>query len=300
MNSKQGQIILTVVLLLALLGVGFWGYNTNKTKAAEIEQLTTQVSQLDELKAGLQFEVDSLQNAYANLANENELLQGSVESAQKLIAEKDALIKRIRATSSTESKNLKTQIQQLIGVRSDLQSSINRLQTENDSLRVVTGQLTADLAQAKSENTALANLNRTIQEEVKRLTLANFKASAFRVEVEKKKPKATVKARRARRVMVSFDLMSVAQEYRGVRPVYLVITDDKGTPVQAENPIQAKITLSDAPMDIIAVKQQEVNVAENQRLSFIYELEDKLTSGYYRVAVYTDVGLLGAASFRLE
>lgn len=219
MNSKQGLTIISAILFIALLGVGYWGYSTNKDKAAKVDQLSQQLNELDELKVNLQLEVDSLQNAYANLANENELLQGSVESAQKSIAEKDALIKKIRTTSTTESKNLKTQIQQLVGVRSDLQSSINRLQEENDSLRIVTGQLSSDLALAKSENTALTNLNKTIQEEVKRLTLANFKASAFRVEVEKRRPKATAKAGRARRILVSFDLTSVAPEYRGVRPV---------------------------------------------------------------------------------
>jgi peptidoglycan hydrolase CwlO-like protein len=300
MNSRQALILLCIILLLSLIGVGYWSYSTHKSDSEQIQVLSNQIKDLDLLKVGLQQEVDSLQNAYANLANENELLQGSVQSAQKLIAEKEAVINKFRATSTNESKNLKVQIQQLLGVRTDLQASISRLQEENDSLRTLTGQLTSDLALAKSENEALSNLNKTIQEEVKRLTLANFKASAFRVEVEKRKPKGTVKAGRARRILVSFDLTGVAPEYRGVRPVYLVITDDKGTPIANDNPLQVKVTVSGSKMDIFAVKEQDINVSENQRLSFIYELDDKLKPGYYRVAVYTDITLLGAASFRLE
>jgi S-adenosylmethionine synthetase len=100
--------------------------------------------------------------------------------------------------------------------------------------------------------------------------------------------------------MVSFDLVNVPDEFQGVRPVYLVITDDKGTPIRIANPINAQVQINGAAMDIQAVSTREENIAENQRLSFNHDLEEKLRSGYYRVAVYTDVGLLGASSFRLR
>ena len=85
-----------------------------------------------------------------------------------------------------------------------------------------------------------------------------------------------------------------------MRTLYLTITDDKGTPVAAANPIQAKTIVNDQKMDIIAVKAQDVDIIENQRLSFTYDLEDKLAPGYYRVAIYTDIGLLGVSSMRLR
>ena len=85
-----------------------------------------------------------------------------------------------------------------------------------------------------------------------------------------------------------------------MRPLYLVVTDDKGTPIKDSNPIQAKVVVNGQDMDIQAVKVQEVNIEESQRLSFSHDLEEKLTTGYYRVAVYTDIGLLGASSFRLR
>lgn len=303
MNSRQGLTIIIVALLLLLMGTAYWGYTTHQAKKAlteQNEQLNQQMGDLTALKDNLQNEVDSLQNAYASLAEENESLQGSVTDAQKKIAEKQAVIRRLKKQTAASNNSLQAQIQELLGVKTELEASIKNLQVENDSLLALTGQLTADLAQAKTENEALANLNKTIQEELKRLTLANFKASAFRVEVEKRRPKATAKARRAKRLQVSFDLTGVVPQYQGVRPLYLVVTDDKGTPIKAENPIMAKVNVNNSMMDIQAVKEQDVNIGENQRLSFSYDLEQKLKSGYYRVAVYTDIGLLGAASFRLQ
>ena len=144
-------------------------------------------------------------------------------------------------------------------------------------------------------------MNNSIQDEVKKLTLANFKASAFRVEVEKKRgSKATAKSRKAKRIKVSFDLTNVPEEYQGVRPLYLVISDDKATPIKLDNPIKAQIQVNGQTTDIIAAESKEINVTDNQRLSFSHDLAEKLGSGYYRVALYTDIGLLGANSFRLR
>lgn len=302
-GTNKGLVIVIVLLLLGLIGLGYWGYTANTEKkalATQNEDLNKQFGDLSSLRDELKGEVDSLQQAYATLVEENYSLQGSVTDAKQTIASQSAAITKIKKQSASESSNLKAQIEELLKAKGQLEASIKGLQSENDSLRVVTGQLTTDLAISKTENEALSSLNKTIQDEMKKLTLANFKASAFRVEVERKKPKATAKAGRARRILVSFDLTSVKPEYRGLRPLYLVVTDDKGTPIKAKNPIQAKVNVNGQQMDIQAVQQKDIDVGENQRLSFNHELEDKLKSGFYRVAVYTDIGLLGAASFRLQ
>ena len=303
MNSKRGIAILILLLLLLLMWAGYTAYSTNKAnKALSVQnnELNAQVDDLNGLKNKLASEVDSLQLAFEDLAIENESLQTNAEEAERKIAEKEAIIRRLSRQKKSEDKNLKVQIEQLLADKAQLEASIGNLQSENDSLRMLTGQLTADLAASKSENQALADLNATIQRELKRLTLANFKASAFRVEVEKRKPKATAKSKRARRIHVSFDLTGVSPEYQGVRTLYMVITDDKGTPIKNSNPINAQVTVNNQQMDIQAVKTQEVDIEESQRLSFSHDLEERLRTGYYRVAVYSDIGLLGASSFRLR
>ena len=303
MNAKRGLAILVAILLLLLMWLGYWAYSINGDKTrltAEKEILSTELSELNDLKNDLKSEVDSLQTAYENLAEENENLQGSLADAREKVVSKDNSIRKLKRQSAQEASNLKAQIEQLLATKSTLETRIYGLQTENDSLRNAMGQLSADLVSARSENQALATLNATIQDELKKLTLANFKASAFRVEVEKRKPRATAKSRRAKRILVSFDLTNVVAKYQGVRPLYLVVTDDKGTPVKMANPIQATVIVNGQEMDIQAVKTQEINIEENQRLSFNYDLEERLKSGYYRVAVYTDIGLLGASSFRLR
>ena len=159
--------------------------------------------------------------------------------------------------------------------------------------------LTSNLNEANKDKAALANLNRTMQEEVKKLTLNNFKASAFQVEVETPKSKLTAKSNKARRIVVNFDLTSIPDEYQGIRTIYMAITNDNGVPIPGSNIIK-NVVVNGQTMALNAVSGKEVNITSNQRLSFSHNMEDKLKPGFYRVAVYADLGMLGSANFRLD
>ncbi|HMQ50172.1 MAG TPA: hypothetical protein PKA00_22365 [Saprospiraceae bacterium] len=303
MNSKQVSTIIAVILALLLLICAWWAYSTNQSKnqlIKENEKITGDLQEMEDLRAQLASEVDSLQNAYSDLALENEALQGSLAEAQQTVAEKEAAVRNEKTRSNSEINNLRAEIQRLIELKTQLEGNISALQSENDSLKVVTGTLEVDLGAARAENEALSNLNRSIQDEVNRLTLSNFKASAFQVDIEQNKEKVTAKARRARKIKVSFDLTDVPAQYQGLKTLYLTIADEKGTPIKALNPIKAQTVVNNQTMDIIAVKATDVDITANQRLSFTYDLEEKLDAGYYRVAIFTDIGMLGASSVRLR
>lgn len=302
MKDKQGLIILAAILAVLLIAAGIWGVTQNRAKnqlASENVLMSGTIEDLEVLRADLIREVDSLQQEYAVLAEQNSDLQGSLIEAQDKIAQTEAALRNAKSRSSSEINSLRAEIQQLIALRSDLESSIVKVQTENDSLRAVTGILEADLSVARDENVALSNLNQTIQGEVDRLTLANFKATAFQVDLERGNDKAVAKARRARNFRVSFDLTDVPPQYQGLRTLYLSISDEQGMPVRPSNAIMGQTVVNNQKMDFIAVQAKEVDITANQRLSFNYEVEDKLKSGYYRVTVYTEIGMLGSSSVRL-
>lgn len=305
-ENTKGLLILAILLALFLLGLGWYAWSLNGDKKELTSQnaaLNTEMSELNMLKANLESEVDSLESAFADLAEENQLLEGSLADAEQEIKNQKAATARQRreANAATEENvGLRAEIEALLGAKAELQARINSLQAENEALKFQNEELKGSLDKSQQENAALAALNKTIQEEVGRLTLANFKAGAFRVEIKKNNSKATAKSRRARKLAVSFDLTNVPEKYQGVKTLYLVVTDDKGTPIKNSNPINAEVNVNGQAMNISAVKTKEVNIGPSQRLSFDHDLEDKLRTGYYRVAVYTDIGLLGASSVRLR
>ena len=300
--DKRILLALLLLLLLLLLGSGFWGFRQSQSKKAlsmANTEMEKEIKGVETLKQDLSAEVETLRQSYQALAEENQILQGSLTYAESQLAGKDAEVRAAKKNAARQVNGLRGEIQALLATRSELEASISQLQAENDSLRTRTGVLERDLSAAREEKTALANLNQTMQGELKRLALADFKATAFQVEVETRRQSATAKSGKARRILVTFDLTGVAPENQGIRPLYLVVTNDKGVPISGSD-IQAKSVVNGQSMDILAVRGKDVNLTANQRLSFNYDLEDKLKGGFYRVSVYTDIGLLGTASFRLQ
>ncbi|HHH50496.1 MAG TPA: hypothetical protein ENK52_05920 [Saprospiraceae bacterium] len=310
---KAKHLLGIIALLLAALFI--WSFlRGNKfqkekdTLKIKTEKLQAEISELEALKNELEIEVDSLSLAYSSLEEENQTLQGSLAESKSKLNRQNKTIRNLKKELAATNKNanevgsdLRYQITNLLNAKSSLENSIRNLQAENDSLKNLTGVLTADLNKARTENSALSNLNKSMNEELQKLTLANFKASAFSVEVQKKrKNKVTSKSRAAKKINVSFDLTGVPEKYQGVRPIYLVITDEKAVPIKVKNPIQAKVSVNGQTMQLQAAEAKEVNIEANQRLSFSHQISERLKPGYYRMVVYTDIGLLGASSFRLR
>ena len=311
MDSKKALGILAVLLALLLVFAGWWAFKLKGEKSALMqnnEQLTSELSNMQDLKADLEQEVDSLTFTYNLLAEVNDSLQSSLTDAKSTIKGQGRTIRKLKASnkevtakSGAEVSTLKAEIQSLLAAKANLEASIQSMQRINDSLMVRTGVLEKDLSIARKETSELSNLNKSMQKEIEKLTLENFKATAFRVEMEKKrKSKVTSKSRKARRIQASFDLTNVPEEYQGVRPIYLVITDEKSSPIKLKNPIKANIRVNGQPTEIIAAEAKEVNITNNQRLSFTHELAERLKPGYYRVMAYTDIGLLGISSLKLR
>jgi len=310
---KALNIVLGLLLLAALLGLAYC-QNDFKTQISAVESqvagltakntsLSSEISDVQGLKAELEQQVRELEGKYSDLANENESLKGSVKNAKSEIYKRRNVITQLKedmAAKDGEMASLRSQISSLMGVKSQLESEITSLKTENASLKQENQKLVADLRVSKEEKAELSRLNATIQEEVANLTLDNFKANGFTVEVEKGNTKATSKSRLAKKVSVSFDLVGVPEKYQGVRDLYLVITDESGIPIKKTNPIATTVSLNGQTTDIMAISTQSIDIAESQRLNFVHDLEEKLKKGFYRASVYSNIGLLGSSSFRLR
>jgi septal ring factor EnvC (AmiA/AmiB activator) len=310
MNLRNVLAIVAAILLLLLCWTGYKSYSLGSqvTKLeAENKSLTEKVGNLETLKIDLQTQVDSLESQYNVLNEENAALATTVEEEQARVRRRNRTIKKLKAAASTQKStatdnaNLQSQISALLAAKSQLEANINDLQTENAALREKLGIVEASLTQAKDNNAALDALNKTMQSEIANLTLSNFKATAFQVEVEKRRgEKVTSKSRRAKTIKASFDLTNVPQKYQGVRPIYMVISDENSNPIFLDNPIKATVRVNNSDSPIIAAEKKEINIKENQRLSFNHKLAKQLKKGYYRVIVYTDIGVLGASTIRLR
>ncbi|PHN04704.1 hypothetical protein CRP01_19505 [Flavilitoribacter nigricans DSM 23189 = NBRC 102662] len=298
---------ITALTVLSFAGLFFfWNAKRNlETVNAEMnEAISGYTLRIDQLNT----EIDSLMGAYASLSAENEDLLGSVENANQLLATRDAELSKIKRQSGKNLKAKQAELDQLMAFKNQLEETLARLETENRQLKDENIQLSRQLKDAQLENERLVNRmddletdNQYLQRNLDRMAPAGMQGVAFRVEVQRRNDKLTVKGKRARQVDVSFDLIGVPEEWHGQQTIYLSLVDNKGVPVKTENNRSQQFQLANGQtLSFDSQVAKDFNISTSQRLAFHISLDDKMPAGYYRANIYTRTGLVGSASFRLS
>lgn len=301
-NSRVYGIVVTLLLALAA-GLGFFFWQKSKSYLAENEKMEIERQALEKEKVGMERSLDSLSTAYSDARTENENLQGKVSSTAALVQQKEIVIRQIKSSGAKDMAALRTQVADLQRVKIEYETIITTLKGENDQLKAENKRLTGENSELKGANTELSgkvqDMAKQLEEQIRKTQSATFRASSFRVELEKRNDKLTTRARKAREVFVSFDLVEVPVPFQGPQKLYLVITDDKGNPVISQNPTKATVYAPTGPVEISAQMIKQVVLENTQRESFNYKFDERLKSGNYVIAIYCDKGLLGASTFRL-
>ncbi|MFN0016383.1 MAG: hypothetical protein ACKVU2_17720 [Saprospiraceae bacterium] len=297
-NSNSRVYGFVVTLLLLISGAAGWFFWQKTKKTADDNAIQRQMmDSLALVKTGIERELDSLSLAYSGLRTENENLQGQVTTTAALIEQKEIVIKQIKTAAAKDASDLEKQVADLSRIKTEFETIMLVLRQENQKLREENDLLMNKNTQLEGQVT---NLAKQLEEQIQKTQSATFKASSFRVEVELRNDKLTVRASRARELLISFDLADVPQQFHGPQKLYLSVTDDKGTPIVINNPIKATVYAPTGPVEIVAQQVKQVVLETTQRLSIAHKLEEKLKAGNYVAAVYCDKGLLGASSFRLR
>jgi len=301
-NSRIYGIIVTVLLTLAA-GLGFFFWQKSKNYLAETQKLESERQELEKQKTEIEASLDSLSTAYSDLRTENENLQGKVTSTAAIIEQKEIVIKQIKATSAKDVDALRDQVASLKKTKIEYETIISTLQNENAQLKAENERLAGENTDLKGQKTELegkvTDLGKQLEEQIRKTQSASFKATSFRVELERRNDKLTTRARKAREIFVSFDLADVPEPFQGAQKLYLVVTDDKGTPIISSNPTKTTVYAPTGPVEVMAQIVKAVVLEKTQRESFNYKFDERLKSGNYVVAIYCDKGLLGASTFRL-
>lgn len=295
-NSRIYAIIVTL-LLLASAAIGWVFWNKSQEYQKSLRQQEALVDSLTQVKMQLEQELDNLSQDYAALRTENESLQGQIAQSATIVEQKEIVIKQIKADASREVKALEKQIEDLKKIRAEYETIITLLREENRQLREENQRLTEENTQLQGR---VEDIAKQLEEQIRKTQSAQFRATSFRVEVVRRADKLVTKARQARELLISFDLVDVPPVYQGPQKLYLVVTDDKGKPIPTANPIQTTVYAPTGPVEIQAQQAKQVVLETTQRLSFSYQLEERLKAGSYVAAIYCDKGLLGASSFRLR
>lgn len=297
LSSRTYALLITALFFLSgAAAVWYWSEAGAIRKKTEAERGML-LDSLDGVKNNLQNRLDSLETLWVSLSADNDTLSQQLDEATNLLAEKEQVIADIRKQNEREEQSLRAQIARLQSIQTRYETIISVLTNQNDALKAENALLRGA---ADSMVVQLADLNNRLSNQIRQTQLAEFKATAFRVEPSRKNERLTSRAKKTRSISIIFDLNNVPEPYRTMKTLYLSITDEQGVPIASKNPQQVTINGQKGVVQVIAQQTQAVMIRQNQRVEFYYDLEDRLKKGVYTAAVYTENGLLGAASFKLN
>ena len=149
------------------------------------------------------------------------------------------------------------------------------------------------------ENQILKSKPEKVEEKPKAPVL---RANSLRVEVIRRRDKLTVKARRVRKIAVIVDLPDeLADASAGKQTIYVSLKDMAQRPLKAEDSRQVTVDAPGIMNPVTVHMSQVVDVSKaGKRLTFPYELSERLKSGIYSAELFTDKAFLGRVEFRLQ
>lgn len=288
-NSKLKAIILVLsLLLLASLGYMFKMSSDAKKVETELSSVTTE-------KESALAELAQLKLTYDAAIAEN------TSMSEELIAERDKVVKlmedlkKAKVDSGTLA-NYKRQI-------ADLQSKMNVLIQENDALKKLNQDLTAEidstktiLVEAKEYNQVLAGQNEELTktvEKASKLSILNLKTGAYKVKSSGKEV-ATEKARRADILKVSFTIAENKVAKSGDKSYYVQVIDSKNNVLGEKKLIEfGDQSLTYSFITTVLYENNTVNVSENLP-------GENFEKGTYFVNIFDKGELVGKTSFTLK
>ncbi len=231
-------------------------------------------------------------NAQLAEANtQNEQLEARVESVQNKLHVKDNLFSKVRHQNAASVSQLNTQIAQLEGVRTDLQSELAQVKAQNQ-------QSLADNTGLKNTTTALKGRISTLGTELVAMK-GLVTVDNFRVDVMKPNDKLTAKAKKTKQLQISFTLPALWKT-DGNETIYLSITDLKNNPVDGALRTET-IYVGESALQVPIHAIKTVDFSNNpQQVTINYEPASKVESGFYKVKIYTKDSYLGSAEFGLR
>jgi len=305
-SSKNGNRILTLLLLIALLGT--WAYilwDKNREKGEK--------RQMDELMATTSGQRDQLQKELEDATMRYDEIKTSSSKKDSTISVKDLeinekknkitnLLSKINA-SGTELKEAKRLIMEMNSDIDGYKKQIELLEGQKLQLTYEKETVTGQRDQLSKE---YDSAKRIINDRENVIDIGStLHASRFNIfgiiEKSSGKEKETGRAKRVDKLRIEFDLDENLITTSGTKKLFIIITDPSSKAIYSAALGSGTFTTRDA-QEKRYTQQVDVNYIQNQRqkVSFDWRQDLAFTKGNYRIEVYNNGFKIGEASIPLK
>lgn len=300
MNSKKWVIIVSVLVVLLMVVVGYLIFQLQKAKNENleiVEQYSYEAEQMEQNKTQLEQDYVVLSNDLEGfrLQVNNDSILKKLNDEQKRV---QLLLEELRTTKATNTKRINELKNELASVRKVLTyyiSQVDSLNKENTVLRTENVEVTRKYQEASERVDTLSQRNERLREKVTRA--AQLETRNITVELQSRTGKKTTKVNRADIIKFSFVVSKNITASVGDKIVYIRIVNPNGEVLFTRS--SDSFTYENRNIVYSAKKHFEYTGQETPQTVY-WTINETLLKGSYRVDIFIDSHLTGTKEFELE
>ena len=286
------KIFIPLIVLLLVLAGGlvylFLSLDAEKKANQEMQEL----AELD--KKEMENEYQDFANQYSEMMtkinNDSIIAQLTQEQLRT-----QQLLKELKETKSADAREITRLKKELANVRAVLRQyviqidSLNRL---NQHLTAENTKVKADLAASNRVNEVLSADKASLSEKV--AIAAQLDASNINLTPINKIGKSEKKVSKAKQLKVDFTIARNVTAQSGIKAIYVRITTPTGTTLTA-----GSFPYENKNLQYSIKKQIEYN-GENTPVTVYWNIQEVMSAGTYRLALFCDGQMIGQKAFNLK
>lgn len=212
------KIVMIVMIVVAVALAAALAYTLSSKGAL--------INQLNEEKADLTEQIQSLQSDYENLSSDYDTINAQLDSSRMEVAQ---LVERVKKTEATDRAKMRQYEKELGTLRSIMRSYIVQI----DSLNTLNHQLTEEAATARKEAAVQKKRSEQLSQQVEELTGrvnvgSVIKARGITLQALASNDKVTDRSTRVVRMIVNMSLVENELAAKGPMRVYVRVTNPEG------------------------------------------------------------------------
>lgn len=287
-NSNGSLKTVTIVLaaIAAVLGV---------VLATIWYQKSSLVSELEQEKADLLVQIDSLQSDFSALSSDYEMINSQLDTSREQVA---LLIEKLKRTEATNRSKIRQYEKELGTLRSIMRSYIVQI----DSLNTLNKKLTADASSARAEAAESRRANQELTQQVEDLSGkvaagSVLKARGLHVDAYNASNRVTDRSSRTIRLLTTLSLVENELAERGPVRVYLIVKDPEG--LVLTNSQSRTFSYGGETLQSSASREVDYEGAEVELSIYLNDIPS-YSKGIYSVEAYTTKTRLGKTELLLR
>ena len=258
-------------------------------------QKSSLVSELEQEKADLLVQIDSLQSDFSALSSDYEMINSQLDTSREQVA---LLIEKLKKTEATNRSKIRQYEKELGTLRSIMRSYIVQI----DSLNTLNKKLTADASSARAEAAESRRANQELTQQVEDLSGkvaagSVLKARGLRVEAYNASNRVTDRSSRTIRLLTTLSLVENELAERGPVRVYIIVKDPDG--MVLTNGSSRTFSYGGETLQASASREVDYEGSEVELSIYLNDIPS-YSKGIYTVEAFTTKTRLGKAELLLR